>query len=131
KAAFAYPVNKAPLSSFRAGETLLGQAVKEARIIETSDLPQEYFKISSGLGEIKPSRSLIVPVQNSNKDVNAVMEFGFTESLDSQKLEWLKQITENIGVAIKAAKYKEHLEILLEEVQNQAEELQSQQEELR
>lgn len=130
KAAYAYPVNKTPLSNFNFGETLLGQAAKEGRIIETSDLPRDYFKVSSGLGDIKPHNSLIVPIKNGDQ-VNGVLEFGFTENLSRQKVDWLNAAAESIGIAIKASKYKEHLELLLEEVQNQAEELQSQQEELR
>lgn len=130
KGTFAYPLKNTGLESFKLGETLLGEAAKDGKIFETKNVPSEYFKVSSGLGEMKPRNLLIVPVTNNNQ-TTAVMEFGFTEDIDPTAIDWLKQIQENVAVAIKTAKYKEHLELLLEEVQNQAEELQSQQEELR
>lgn len=130
KAAFSYPISKSTLPSFKYGETMLGQAAKEGKIAVTQHLPSSYFKVASGLGEMPPSNIVIVPI-SYNKEVNSVLELGFLEEVDSVKMEWLKQVVENVGVSIKTAKYKEHLEVLLEEVQNQAEELQSQQEELR
>lgn len=130
RSTYAYPLEKSYLKSFKVGQTLLGQVAKNGEIVQTKDVPSEYFKVSSGLGEMNPKNILLVPIRY-NKDVNALLELGFTEEIPQQSIEWLKSVNENIGTAVKTAKYKEHLEILLEEVQNQAEELQSQQEELR
>ncbi|MES2769617.1 MAG: response regulator [Bdellovibrionota bacterium] len=130
KSTYAHAQETFPLKSFKIGETLLGQVAREGEIVQTKDLPPEYFKITSGVGEMSPKHVVIVPI-SYNKQVNSLIELGFIDDVNPQSLEWLNQVGESIGTAIKTAKYKDHLEVLLEEVQNQAEELQSQQEELR
>ncbi|MDB6077730.1 MAG: signal transduction histidine kinase [Akkermansiaceae bacterium] len=115
---------------FNAGEGLLGRAVVDKTLQRIDDVPEGYLRISSGLGEGLPRHLVILPAL-ADHSVNAVIELGFLHPLDGQKQEFLEQISELVGVAVKSALYREHLEELLTETQQQSEELQAQSEELR
>ncbi len=115
---------------FQPGEGLLGHAVadKTARYIE--DVPESYLIVGSGLGQGRPRQLMILPAVTDNA-VNAVIELGFLHPVDDLKQEFLKQISELVGAAVKSALYRENLQELLEETQRQSEEVQTQSEELR
>jgi len=112
------------------GVGLIGQAVNDKNIAIINNVPDNYMKISSGLGSAKPKNILVFPFSYAGQ-VTGVIEIGslheFTE-LDKQLLE---MIAENIGIAIQSSQSRARLKELLEETQVQSEELQSQQEELR
>jgi len=115
---------------FRQGEGLLGQAAMEKTLRSIDDVPENYLLIGSGLALGRPKHLLILPAI-SDDSVNAVIELGFLKPVDDQKKEFLRQISELVGVAVKSALYREHLQDLLTETQQQSEELQAQSEELR
>lgn len=115
---------------FNAGEGLLGMAVVEKSARRIDDVPEGYLMVGSGLGQSQPRHLLIVPA-STDGSVNAVLELGFLHRLDKGKQEFLQQISELVGVGVKSALYREHLQELLTETQQQAEELQAQSEELR
>jgi CheY-like chemotaxis protein len=96
------------------------------------DVPQGYAKVSSTIGEASPRTVVIAPVMADGR-VQGVVEFGFLrpDKDFSQELELLQAAGEIIGVALRSARYREHMKELLEETQRQSEELQTQQEELR
>ncbi|TWI56793.1 signal transduction histidine kinase [Pseudomonas duriflava] len=112
------------------GENLVGQAAQEARLIELRDLPAEYLKVASGVGDATAASALIVPIESDGL-VNGVVELGFTRPLDVRDAELLRLVSGAIGSSIEAAKYRQRLQKLLAETQQLNEELQVQQEELR
>ncbi|MCW1912138.1 response regulator [Luteolibacter sp. GHJ8] len=115
---------------FKTGEGLLGRAVAEKAARRLDDVPDGYLRIGSGLGEGVPRNLIVLPAATDNL-VNAVIELGFIHPLTPQKQEFLQQSSEQIALAVKAALYREHLQELLEETQQQSEEVQAQAEELR
>ncbi len=116
--------------SFYSAEGLVGQAALENRVLQLDDLPDNYLKVTSGLGQGSPSHVLVVPVQNEGQ-VNGVVELGFLRPLGPRDLEFVNMIATNIGNSIHAALYRRRLQDVLEESQQLNEDLQSQQEELR
>ena len=125
------------LQSFHAGESLVGQAAQDKRVIQLDNLPANYLTVNSGLGQGKPQHVLVVPVYSSGR-VNGVMELGFMRPLHPRDLDFVNMIAGNIGNSLHAALATERLQEVLqvsqalnEELQTQQEELQSQQEELR
>jgi CheY-like chemotaxis protein/signal transduction histidine kinase len=97
------------------------------------DLPADYVRVNSGVGEAAPNVLVIAPITADGR-VQGVMELGFLRKQDddlSRELELLHAAGEVVGVALRSAIYREHLKELLEETQRQSEELQTQQEELR
>jgi CheY-like chemotaxis protein/CHASE3 domain sensor protein len=128
-----YALSEENLSTRRTlalGESLVGQAALESRIIELKDLPRDYLKISSAVGEATAASALIVPIESDGL-VNGVVELGFTRPLEARDSELLKLVSSSIGSSIEAGKYRQRLQKLLAETQQLNEELQVQQEELR
>lgn len=111
-------------------EGILAQAVIQERLLRLDDLPADYFKVSSGLGEGLPRSVLVIPTRNDGQ-VNGVVELGFLRSLDERELEFLELVAGNLGTSIESARYRQRLQEVLAETQQLNEELQVQQEELK
>ncbi|WP_439878762.1 response regulator [Pseudomonas prosekii] len=112
------------------GEGIVGQAVQQARLIRLDNVPQGYFRVSSGLGEGLPHSVMVVPTSDDDR-VNGVIELGFLRPLEERDVELLELIASNIGTSIEAARYRQRLQEVLAETQQLNEELQVQQEELK
>ena len=112
------------------GEGIVGQVAQQARLIRLDDVPGDYFKVSSGLGEGLPHSVLVVPTSDDDR-VNGVIELGFLRTLTDRDVELLELIAGNIGTSIEAARYRQRLQEVLAEAQQLNEELQVQQEELK
>lgn len=112
------------------GEGLVGQAALERRTMALDSLPPGYLNVSSALGSTDARSVLIAPVEDSGM-VNAVLEVGFLRPLQEEDSELLRRVSESIGSAIEAARYRQRLQRALAETQQLNEELQVQQEELR
>ncbi|KTT02226.1 chemotaxis protein CheY [Pseudomonas oryzihabitans] len=112
------------------GEGLAGQVVLEGRSLALEQLPADYLKVNSALGEREASAALIVPIENDGR-VNGVVELGFLRALRPQDEELMTLIADSIGSSVEAARYRQRLQQVLAETQQLNEELQVQQEELR
>ncbi|MBD8600714.1 response regulator [Pseudomonas sp. CFBP 8772] len=116
--------------SIYSGEGVVGKAAEQDQIITLDNVPQDYFKVTSGLGEGSPRSVVVVPTSNDDH-VNGVIELGFLRELTPRDLEFLELVAENVGTSIEAARYRQRLQEVLAETQQLNEELQVQQEELR
>jgi len=116
--------------TFKSGDGLLGQAVKDGRTFMVRDVPEGYLSVGSALGKGNP-RHLIIAPASVDDQVNAVLELGFIHPVSELAIELLERASEPVGIAVRSADYRLHLQNLLEESQRQSEELQSQGEELR
>ncbi|NRR33337.1 response regulator [Oxalobacteraceae bacterium] len=112
------------------GEGLAGQAVLEQRLLRLDQLPQDYLKVSSGLGEGAPASVLLMPVDDDGR-VNGVLELGLLRAISARDVEFLELVAGNVGTAIEATLARQRLQEVLVESQQLNEELQVQQEELR
>lgn len=111
-------------------EGLIGQIAIERKSKLIQEIPQDYIKIKSALGETDPRYLFLVPIVFENRTI-AVMELGFILKPQENKLKLISNIAENIGIALNSALAHLQLKELFEQTQQQAEELASQQEELR
>jgi CheY-like chemotaxis protein len=130
----AYGIDRplAALPSLALGQGLAGEVARDGAALVLSDLPEDYLRVSSGVGESRLRRLLIVPVTADGK-LQGVIELGFLRpaaGVDAAR-ELLQMTAESMGVAIRSSLYRQHLSELLEETRRQSEELQMQQEELR
>ena len=87
-ASYAYRKRKSVANEFRLGEGIVGQCAFEKQSIVIRDVPTEYVKISSGLGEAAPRNIVVLPVLFEGQ-VKAVIELAsFTSAyLAHQDLE--------------------------------------------
>ena len=114
---------------FGPGDGLLADAAADRRNFVITDVPDDYLYFGSGLGSAKPA-NLLIATTSVDGEANAVIELGFRE-VPADALALFERVAEQLGVAIRSAKYRTRLRELLEETQQQAEELQVQSEELR
>jgi HAMP domain-containing protein/signal transduction histidine kinase/CheY-like chemotaxis protein len=128
-ASYAYKERKALANEFKLGEGLVGQCALEKERILISDVPDNYIKISSGLGEATPLSIIVLPVLFEGQ-VKAVIELASFHRFSEIHLNFLDQLTESLGIVLNTIAATMRTEELLKQSQALAEELQSQQEEL-
>ncbi len=126
---YAYKKREDIPDQFKFGEGLVGQAAMEKKSIIINNVPEDYIKINSGLGESAPRNILVTPFFYED-ELKGVIEIGsFQEFTDTHK-DFLDQAGEGIAISIYACESFIRTRKLLEETQIQAEELRAQQEEL-
>ncbi|MBF8739653.1 response regulator [Pseudomonas guariconensis] len=111
-------------------EGLLAEAVRQIRPLRLDDLPADYLRLSSGLGEGLPRSALLMPASDDGQ-VNGVLELGFLRPLQERDAQLLQQVGGNLGISIESARNRQRLQEVLAETQQLNEELQVQQEELK
>src|ERR1051326_6712318 len=108
---------------FKLGEGLVGQAALEKRRILLTDVPGNYGKISSGLGEFHPVNVVVLPILFEGQ-VKAVMELSSVERFSPAHQAFLDQLTESIGIVLNTIEASTRTENLLKQSQSLAAELQ-------
>jgi signal transduction histidine kinase/HAMP domain-containing protein/DNA-binding response OmpR family regulator len=128
-ASYAYRDRKGVNSRFRLGEGLVGQAALERQRILLTNVPDDYVKISSGLGEAPPRNIVVLPILFEGQ-VKAVMELSSVEQFNPTHQAFLDQLMESIGIVLNTIEANTRTEDLLKQSQSLAGELQSRQQEL-
>lgn len=95
---YAYFSDRPPVS-FKSGETLPGQAVKNKNIVTLTDIPDKYMTIASGLGESSPRYLTFVPLLNRD-EVTGLIEFASFKPMTPALEKALKQLAEKVGDTI-------------------------------
>jgi CheY-like chemotaxis protein/HAMP domain-containing protein/GAF domain-containing protein len=111
------------------GAGLVGQCAVEKRRILLTNIPPDYIRISSSLGEARPSSLIVLPVLFEG-ETKAVIELATLSPFTSTHLTFLSQLTENIGIVLNTIEATMRTEGLLQQSQKLASELQAQQREL-
>ncbi|PQO96547.1 two-component system sensor histidine kinase/response regulator [Massilia phosphatilytica] len=111
-------------------ESLAAQAAEQNRIVTLRELPPDYIKVGSALGETAPRELLIAPVSNFGK-IKGVIEIGFLHRVRERDVQFMETIAASVGAAVANVLHRQRLQAALEEQQALNEELQVQQEELR
>ncbi|HVH51207.1 MAG TPA: GAF domain-containing protein, partial [Gaiellaceae bacterium] len=136
-ASYGFKQRKGLGNRFKIGEALVGQAALERHSIVITDPPEDYLRISSGLGDATPRNVIVMPVLFEDQVMAVVELASFQEFSDVQRA-FLEQLGETIGIVlntIQATMRTEELlrqsQALTQELQERSEELQAQQEELK
>jgi len=115
--------------SFPSGEGLVGRAAEDKALLCLSDVPADFLKVRSGVGESALATVVLAPAVADGITLG-VVELGFFRRPSERARELLGRIRQTVAMAVRSAEYKARLRELLEEARRQAEELQMQQEEL-
>ena len=129
-ACFAYNRKKYLNKRIEMGEGITGQCILEKDTIYLSDIPENYMRITSGLGEALPRNLLIVPLK-LDEAIFGVVEIGFFQTIAPHQTEFMQKLGESIASAISSVKVNSRTKKLLEETQVQAEQMRAQEEEMR
>ncbi|MDZ5471630.1 ATP-binding protein [Bacillus sp. 31A1R] len=128
--------NSVPIE-LQLGEGLVGQCAVDHQIKILEDVPSDYIKISSSLGDSKPRNIIILPIILDD-ELLGVIELAGINTFSELQMNLLEQTSVHLGTSINRIQRQmlvrellEESQALNEELQSQSEELQLQQEELR
>ncbi|WP_193196896.1 response regulator [Nostoc sp. MG11] len=126
---YAYKERKHLANEFRLGEGLVGQCALEKQRILLTQVPSDYIRISSGLGEALPLNVIVLPILFETQ-VKAVIELASFQPFSELHLIFLEQLIEILGVFLNNIAANQQTQQLLQESVTLTQELQTQQEEL-
>lgn len=126
---YAYQKSEKLRSRIAFGEGLIGQCALDNRIIHLDNLPSDYIRINSSLGETAPRHLIVLPILFES-EVVAVMEFASLEAFAEPSLTLLQEICDTLGVILTTIAATAQTTELLNHSQALTEELRLQQREL-
>lgn len=127
---FAFDKKKYLTKSVAFGEGTLGQAYLEKSTILLKEVPADYIKITSGLGEARPRCVLLVAVKQ-NDIVEGVIEIASFRVFSIHEIEFAEKCAEFFATALRMSKTTVQMEKLLLQSQEQSGALKMQEESMR
>lgn len=118
-------------NEIRIGQGLIGAAAYEKELIYRTDIPEDYYNITSGLlGEQKPQSIVIIPLLQEEQ-LQGVCEIAFLDKVPGFMLHFANEVSSIIGQTIYNVKITTKTERLLDESQRMTEALRRNEEQLR
>ena len=127
---FAFNSKKFEQQKLKLGEGLVGQTYLEKETIYLTEIPEDYIRITSGLGETSPKAILIVPLK-VDKEVYGIVELASFREYQPHEITFVEKLGETIASTLASVKSNQSNRKLLEESKMAAESLRSQEEEMR
>jgi HAMP domain-containing protein/signal transduction histidine kinase/CheY-like chemotaxis protein len=110
---------------FALGESLVGQAAVEHKTIRIDDTPEDYIRVSSGLGRAAPASIQILPILFEDQ-VLGVIELAWLRPPSEIHGTFLEQLMETLGVVLNTIIANMRTEELLQQSQSLNAELEQQ-----
>ena len=130
QAAIAYNREKSLKVKFEIKEGLVGRCAFEKLPVYLKEIPEDYIKITSGLGTAEPRHLLLVPLI-INEKVLGIIELASFNEIPQYQIDFILTLGENIASTISNVRSNEQTKQLLNESKVRGDELSSQEEELR
>ena len=127
---YAFDRKKHITKSIAIGEGMLGQTFLEEQTTYITDIPENYIKITSGLGDATPKSLIMIPLIH-NEVGTGILEFASFKEYKNYEREFIEQAAEIIASTLVSIQNADRTNKLLESAQTQAEELRAQEEEMR
>ena len=130
KSFYAFNRRKYIKKLFELGEGLVGNCAIEKKKNHLTEIPDNYIRITSGLGGSNP-RSLILIPMKLEEEVLGVIEIASFNKYEDYQITFLEQASLSIASSLNMAETNKRTSELLEKTQQQAEEMAAQEEEMR
>jgi GAF domain-containing protein len=127
---FAFDVKKHETRKIKLGEGILGQTFLEKQTTYLRSVPEEYVRITSGLGEGSPTSLLVVPLK-IDQDVFGVVELASFNPYPDHVIRFVERLGETIASTVSTVRAAQRNRELLEEARHATEMMRSQEEEMR
>ncbi len=114
-ATFAYGRKKFSDSKISKGEGLVGACILEKETIFLEKVPEEYLKITSGLGKANPRCILIVPLKTEEGVIHGALEIASFKIYEEYEIDFVEKVAESIATTISALKINMQTAKLLKE----------------
>ena len=128
-AGYALQAREDAAAEFAVGEGLVGQCALEKQKIVLTNVPRDYIRIASGLGEAEPLNLIVLPVIFEGQ-VKGVIELASFDRFNATHHAFLDLLMESIGIVINTIEANTRTEDLLKQSQGLAGELQQTNQEL-
>lgn len=112
------------------GSGLIGQCAQEQQTIYLKEIPKNYIKITSGLGEATPTNILLTPLKVRD-NLMGVLELASFELFEQHHIAFIEKVAENIAFILFNRQSSFQTKLLLEESERKASELIQREEQLR
>ena len=116
-------------NSIEFGEGLVGQCALEQTPIRLTDVPADYVRVQSGVGQSAPLNIYVVPILHE-QEVMGVMEFAVFKPLDDRQQDLLNTLVGSLGVILDSNSRRQITEELLDRSEKLREELKRRQDEI-
>ncbi len=127
---FAFDIKKHEKQKLKLGEGLLGQTFLEKETTVLTEIPDEYIRITSGLGKANPRALLMVPLKVED-EVYGIVELASFSTYDQHEIAFVEKLAETIASTLASVKAAQKNRNLIEQFQAQTEEMRAQEEEMR
>ncbi len=127
---FAYNRKRKINKKIEIGEGLIGRCIEEKKIIYLKEIPENYLKITSGLGKSNPKNLILFPLKLDKNNVVGVLEIASFYKIEKYHIEFLERSCENIALTISSVRVNERTSELYKQSKRQEDEMASQEEEL-
>lgn len=128
--AFAYDRKRFLQKTLKLGEGLVGTCALEKKVINLTELPDNYITIKSGLGDTPPNNLLLLPLM-TNEEMVGVVEMATLKVFSAIEIELATSIASSLASTIISARNNSRTSELLRKSQQQAAEMAEQEEEMR
>lgn len=127
---FAFNTRKYEKQKIRLGEGLLGQTFLEKETTLLTEIPDEYIRITSGLGGANPKALVMVPLR-VDKNVYGIVELASFKPYHQHEIAFVEKLAETIASTLASVKSVQKNMRLIEQFQMQTEQMRAQEEEMR
>jgi putative methionine-R-sulfoxide reductase with GAF domain len=127
---FAFDIKKFQKQHIKLGEGIMGQTFLEKDTTYLTNMPEDFARITSGLGDSTPKSILIVPLK-VDKDVYGIVELASFREFEPHEISFVEKLGETIASTLSSVKINQRNRKLLEQSQQQTEEMRAQEEEMR
>jgi PAS domain S-box-containing protein len=117
KHTYAYKREKHLKGAYKIGEGFIGSAAFEKDIVYRTEVPEDYFKITTGiLGELRPSSICAMPLVTDER-LMGVIEMAFINKLKADQLQFIKEVGPIIAQKLFNLQINDNTRNLLNEIQ--------------